>query len=104
MGCYSHTIWSQIIKGTGAELRRLDKRSRKLLTINDELHPKSDADRHCVYKNKSVLTSLELMGYENSVKSEKNNFGWCLSNTDKLLLLAVKDGGVVKCIESSKSK
>ena len=64
MGCYSHKIWSQIIKGTGAELRRLDKRSRKLLTMNDELHPKSGVDRHYVYKNTNrysqVLNSWDM--------------------------------------------
>ena len=44
------------------------------------------------------------MGCEKNVKSDKNNVEWCLSNTDKLLLLAVKEGGVVKCIKSVKNK
>ena len=39
-----------------------------------------------------------------TVKSEKNNFGCYLRNADKLLLLTVKDAGVLKCVESVKKE
>lgn len=42
MGCSNHKIWSQSIKWKGGDLRRLDKSSKKILAMNDELHPKGD--------------------------------------------------------------
>ena len=36
---------AEIIRWTVAEFDRMDRRTRKIMTINNELHPKSDADR-----------------------------------------------------------
>ena len=35
-----------IIKRTVAELDEMDRKTRKIMTINKEFHPKSDVDRY----------------------------------------------------------
>ena len=57
-----------IIKRTDEDLRCLHNRSRKLITMNDGLHPKSDTDRYHVPRKEG---RWGLMGCENSIRSEK---------------------------------
>ena len=57
-----------ILKWTKNELQEIDRKMRKFMAINKELHPRSDvAWLHVSRKN----DGRGITGYENSVKTEK---------------------------------
>ena len=76
-----------ILKWNKNELQDTDRKTRKLMTINNELHPQSDIARlHVSRKN----GGRGLIGCENRVKSEENSLGWYLKNNLEPLLAAVR--------------
>ena len=76
-----------ILKLNKNELQETDRKTRKLKTINNELHPQSDIARlHVSRKN----GGRGLIGCENRVKSEENSLGWYLKNNLEPLLAAVR--------------
>ena len=76
-----------ILKWNKNELQETDRKTRKLMTINNELHPQSDIARlHVSRKN----GGRGLIGCENRVKSEENSLGWYLKNNLEPLLAAVR--------------
>ena len=76
-----------ILKWNKNELQETDRKTRKLKTINNELHPQSDIARlHVSRKN----GGRGLIGCENRVKSEENSLGWYLKNNLEPLLAAVR--------------
>ena len=55
------------------ELHEMDRKTRKCVTMNKELHPRSEVARlHVSRKN----GGRGLIGCKNSVKSEENGPGW----------------------------
>ena len=54
------------------ELKSLDRRTRKFMTMHGALHPKSDVDS--VYLSKE-MGGRELISCERCVRVEKNNLG-----------------------------
>ena len=64
-----------IFKWNKNELQEMDRKTRKLMTMNKELHLRSDIARLCVSRKSG---GRELIGCENSVKSEENGLGWCV--------------------------
>ena len=76
-----------ILKWNKNELQETDRKTRKLMTINNELHPQSGIARlHVSRKN----GGRGLIGCENRVKSEENSLGWYLKNNLEPLLAAVR--------------
>ena len=57
------------------------------MTMNKELHPRSDVARLNVSRKNG---GRGLIGYENSVKSEENGLGWYVKNNKEPLLAAVR--------------
>ena len=58
------------------EVDQMDRKTRKILTINKEFHPKSDIDRLYVPRKKG---GRGLISCKNCIASEENNLGWyCL--------------------------
>ena len=69
------------------ELQEMNRKTRKLKTINKKLHPRSDvAQLYVSWKNRGK----GLIGCENSVKSEENGLGQYLKNNKEPLLIAVR--------------
>ena len=77
-----------IIKWTVAELDEMDRKTRKIMTINKEFHPKSDVDRLYVTRSKG---GRGLIGCKSCVITEENSLGWYLMNHSEPLLIAVRE-------------
>ena len=83
------------------ELKELDRKTRKLLTMHKELHPKNDLDRLYISRKEG---GRELMSCESTIRSEENNLGWYLKNSDQNLLQGVKHVEILKFRESVSKK
>ena len=71
-------------KWNKSELQEMDRKTKKFVTMDKELHPRSDvAWLYVSWKN----GGKGLVGCENSVKSEKNGFGWYVKNNIVPLLV-----------------
>ena len=76
-----------ILKWNTDELKNLDKRTRKFMTMHEVLHLKSDIDR--VYLSREV-GGRGLTSCEGCIRMEENNFGWYVRNTIEPLIEGVK--------------
>ena len=79
------------------ELQELDKNSRKIMTMNKELHPRSDAARIYVRRKKG---GIGLISCECCVRREENNLSWYVRNTEEVLLGKVGHSNVVNISEA----
>ena len=82
------------------ELKELDRKTRKLLTMHKGLHPKSDVDRLYLSRKDG---GRGLMSCEHVIRSEENNLGWYLKQSKEGLLQGVKHVGILE-FEKSCSK
>ena len=69
------------------ELQEMGRKTRKFMTMNKELHPRSDVARLYVSRKNG---GREFIGYENSLKSEENDLGWYVKNNIEPLLVAIR--------------
>ena len=76
-----------IIAWNKNELQEMDRKTRKSITMNKELYPRSDVARLYVSQKNG---GRGLIGCENSVKSEKNGLGWYVKNNKEPLLVAIR--------------
>ena len=75
------------LKWSKNELQEMDRKTRKFMTMNKELHPRSDVARLYVSRKNG---GRGLIGCENSVKSRKNGLGWYAKNNIEPLLVSVR--------------
>ena len=75
------------LKWNKNEPQEMDRKTRKLMTMNKELHPRSDVIRLYVSRKNG---GRGLIGCENSMKSEENGLGWYVKNNIEPLLTAVR--------------
>ena len=68
-------------------LQEMDRQTGKFMTMNKELHPRSDVAQLYVSRENG---ERGLIGCENSVKSEENDLGWYVINNIELSLVAVR--------------
>ena len=82
-----------ILKWKESELKKVDRKTRKLMTIHGALHPKSDVDRLYVKRKEGGrgLSSIEIV-----VKTEMNNVGQYVSNSEEALIQGVKMAGTIE--------
>ena len=66
-----------ILKWNTDELKSLDRRTRKFMTMHGALHPKSDTDR--VYLSRE-MGGRGLISCEGCIRMEENNLGWYVRN------------------------
>ena len=66
------------------------------MTINKELHPKSDVARIYISRKRG---GRGLMSCENCVKGEENNLGWSIKNSSEILLRKVGEINIVNTEE-----
>ena len=77
-----------IIKWNVAELDKMDRKTRKIMTMNKEFHPKCDVDRLYVTRSKC---GRGLIGCKSCVITEEINLGWYLMNHSEPLLIGVRE-------------
>ena len=75
-----------IVKWTKEELEKLDKQTRKIMTMNGALHPKSDVDRLYIARQRG---GRGLQSVLETVQSEENSLRWYVKNSQEHLLKAV---------------
>ena len=75
------------------ELKQMDRTTRKTLTMYGALHPKSDIDRLYLKRNHG---GRGLISIETCVRSEENNLGLYVSESNELLLKGVMRVGTIK--------
>ena len=80
------------IKWNKEELQEIDRKSRKIMTMNKELHPRSYVARICVPREKG---GRGLISCESCVGREENNLNWYVRNSEEALLRKVGDSNVV---------
>ena len=81
------TYGAGILKWNKNDLQEIDRKTRKFMTMNKELHPRSDVERLYVSRKNG---GTGLIGCENSMKSEENGLGWYVKNNIEPFLVAVK--------------
>ena len=69
--------------------------------MHKELHPKNDLDRLYISRKEG---GREFMSCESTIRSEENNLGWYLKNSDQNLLQGVKHVEILKFRESVSKK
>ena len=79
------------------ELQEIDRKSRKIMTMNKELHPRSDVARIYVPRKKG---ERGVISCESCARREENSLSWYVRNSEEALLRKVGDsprggGGVL---------
>ena len=69
------------------ELNELDRKTRKMMTLFDALHPKSDVDWVYLSRQKG---GRGLISCKMCIKAEENNLAWYISNSNERLMAGVK--------------
>ena len=82
-----------ILKWTNEELKALDARTRKVMTMNEALHPKSDLERIYLPREKE---GGGLISCKACVWSEENSLGWYVKGNDEPMLKAVARNGTIE--------
>ena len=85
------------IKWNKEELQGIDRKSRKIMTMNKELHPRSDVARIYVPRKKG---GRGLISCESCMRKEENNLSWYVRNSEEALLRKIGDSNVVNISEA----
>ena len=82
-----------LINWTISELQKLDRKTRKKLTMYGAFHPKSNV-------NRLYLTQQEggrsLIGVEDTVRREEDSLSWYIMNNDYEIMRSVEKEGILK--------
>ena len=90
-----------LLKWNKNELQEIDRKTRKVMTINKELHPRSDVARIYVSRKRG---GRGLMSCENCVRGEENNLSWYIKNSGDILLRKVGETSIVNIEEAMEPK
>ena len=85
------------IKWNKEELQEIVRKSKKIVTMNKELHPRSDVARTYVPRKKG---GRGLISCKSCVRREENNLSWYVRNSEEALLRKVEDSNVVNISEA----
>ena len=77
-----------VVEWRSDELKELDRRTRKILTLHDTSHPKSDVDQMYLPRQKG---GRGLISCEICVKAEENNLAWYVWNLKERLMEGVRE-------------
>ena len=83
---------ASIVKWTKSELDEIDRKTRKVMTMNKELHPRSDVDRLCVSRMEG---GRGLIGCKMCVKAEENSLEWYVKHGIEPLIVTVRISNTV---------
>ena len=90
--CLMSTDGADIVKWTKDELDEIDRKTRKLMIMIKELHPKTDVDRLRIFRTKRGKRHV---GCKMSMKAEENSLTWYLKHHIELLIVAVRNNNTV---------
>ena len=93
---------AEILKWNTDELKSLDRRTRKFVTMHRALHPKSDVDR--VYYLSREMGGRRLISCERCIRMEKDNLGWYVRNSVDPLIEGVKAAETIECNDTVNKK
>ena len=78
---------ASVVEWRSDELKELERKTRKMMTMHEVLHPKSDVDRIYLPKQKG---GRGLISCEMCVKTEENNLAWHVRNLKERLMEVVR--------------
>ena len=81
-----------IVKWTLNELGEMDRKTRKIMTMNKEFHPKSDVNRLYVKRSSG---GRGLTGCKSCIITEENSLGWYLMSHIEPLIIAVRESNTL---------
>ena len=90
-----------ILKWTKSKLDKIDRKTRKVMTLNKELHSRSDVDRFYVSR---MAGGRGLIGCKMCGKAEENNLGWYVKHHIEPLIVAVRISKTVPNENSTEPK
>lgn len=96
MGCFVNAILHKCCQTDKKQPREMDRKSKKILTINKNLHPKSDIGRRYVPKNEGRRRGH--IECEISVVNEEIILRWHIKEQLESLLAAVRNNTYLKYI------
>ena len=85
------------VKWNKEELQEIDRKSRKIMTMNKELHPRSDVARIYVPRKKG---GRGLISCESCVRRKENSLSWYVRNSEEALLRKIRESNVVDISEA----
>ena len=75
-----------------SELKEIDRKSRKTMTMHGALHPKSDVDRLYIKRKEG---GRGLISVERCVSDEENSLGFYVANSEDNLIKGVAAAGTI---------
>ena len=90
-----------IIEWTKEELQKMDRKTRKVMTINKEFHPKSDTARLYVSRKKG---GRGLISCEQCVGTEVNSLRWYIEKSNEEMLASVNKHQILRNDEAVEPK
>ena len=92
-----HSVGAAIWNDLSPRVFFIDRKSRKIMTMNKELHPRSYVARIYVPREKG---GRGLISCESCVRTEENNLSWYVRNSEEALLRKVGESNVVNISEA----
>ena len=92
MGCFFDEIWCRYCEIDKKEDDEIDRKTKKVMTMNKELHSRSDVDRLYVFRMEG---GRGLIGRKVCVKLEENSLGWYVKHHIEPLIVAVRISNTV---------
>ena len=89
-----------VVEWRSDELKELERKTRKMMTMHEVLHPKSDVDRVYLPKQKG---GRGLISCEMCAKTEENNRAWYVRNLKERLMEVVRKTKILNS-EGAKEK
>ena len=89
-----------IIQWKARELKDLDRKSRKTMTMYGGLHPKSDVDRLCMKRKEG---GRGLISVEQCIRKEENSLGFYLAKYEENLIRGVLTGETINTRDTIRS-
>ena len=90
-----------IVKWTKGELDEIDRKTKKVMTMNKELHPGSDVDSLYISRMEG---RKGLIGFKMCVKAEENSLGWYVKHHIEPFTFAVRISNTVPSENSTQPK
>ena len=92
MGSGNIQVWAGILYWKESELKEIDRKSRKTLTMYGALHPQSDVDRLYIKRKEG---GRGLISVERYVSDEENSLGFYVANSEDNLIKGVAAAGTI---------
>ena len=89
---------ARIINWTREELRRMDRKTRKIMTMNRLYHPQSDVDRLYILRKEGGRGLLNIV---ECVESEEDNLGRYVNASHERLIKCMKDENLLSMSENT---